>query len=63
MVRKSFFLPFSIFVLDKNKSTEYESKDFKMKADELLMVFIEISLKKDHKVKESLGEIFLKIIQ
>jgi hypothetical protein len=49
-------------VLDKNKSSEYESREFKRKADELLMLFIEISLKKDYKVKESLGEIFFKII-
>jgi hypothetical protein len=50
-------------VLDKNKSSEYESREFKMKADEFLILFIEISLKKDYKVMESLAEIFFKIIQ
>ena len=36
---------------------------FKKKADELVVLYLEISLKKDVKVRESLAELFLKIMK
>eukprot|EP01080_Neovahlkampfia_damariscottae_P002815 gene2815-4223_t len=55
----------SILVID-NTNHKYDQNEailFKKKADELIILYMEISLKKDVKIRDSLAELFLKILK